>query len=407
MEPTKNSNLNASTSGSNGVNNTASSQPLDPVFRGMPKPGQPLTSTPRVETPSQGPFSAHSPSALDRLMNPSLGQNPVAPSPTAQKPIAPAPTPTPTSTTFASQIPTQNSQPTSTSTSASAFKPYTPPSRPAMSSLPNQNSSSISSASVLASSATNASSSGYKVGTPTQYPSAQPMQNPSVSSFGTQIPNQTFGAYSNGIPAAPSASVTATKLGSEVNAILNSQQKAPKSHKGTLVLIISMIVVLLLLAGGGYYWYTNMYLPSRENVTDNSETTQESSNPQNTVNNQRSAFPAAVTKPTVVAQPVSTSTNVKAVPPKAPTKTPSKATRVTTPFTQTQRDQVSSYIIANIGSIAPKTSGTYEVTDVTFDGPDRAVVQYTNGRNSYTAVAVASIDTAGNIRIVSFSPLEK
>lgn len=369
MEPTKNSNLNAGTSGTNGVNNTASSQPLDPVFRGMPKPGQPLTSTPRVETPSQSPFSAHSPSALDRLMNPSLGQSPVAPSPTPQKPIAPAPTPT--STTFASQIPTQNSQPASTSTSASAFKPYTPPSRPAMSSLPNQ--------------------------------------NPAVSSAGTQIPNQNFGVYSNGIPAAPSASVTAAKLGSEVNAILNSQQKAPKSHKGTLVLIISMIVVLLLLAGGGYYWYTNMYLPSRENVTDNSETTQESSNPQSSVNNQRSAFPTAVTKPTVVAQPVSTSTNtnVKVVPPKASAKTPSKATRVTTPFTQTQRDQVSSYIIANIGSIAPKTSGTYEVTDVTFDGPDRAVVQYTNGRNSYTAVAVASIDTAGNIRIVSFSPLEK
>lgn len=407
MEPTKNSNLNASTSGTNGVNNTASSQPLGPVFRGMPKPGQPLTSTPRVETPSQTPFSAHAPSALDRLMNPSLGQNSVAPSPAAQKPIAPASNPS--STTFASPISAQNSQSASSSASASGFKPYTPPSRPAMSPVSNQNSSSISSASVLASSATNASSSGYKVGTPTQYPSAQPMQNSAVSSAGTQIPNQTFGTYSSGIPAAPSASVTATKLGNEVNAILNSQQKAPKSHRGTLVLIISMIVVLLLLAGGGYYWYTNMYLPSRENVTDNSETTQESSNPQNTVNNQRSAFPTAVTKPTVVAQPVSTSTNanVKVIPPKAPTKTPSKATRVTTPFTQTQRDQVSSYIIANIGSIAPKTSGTYEVTDVTFDGPDRAVVQYTNGRNSYTAVAVASIDTAGNIRIVSFSPLEK
>ena len=145
-------------------------------------------------------------------MNPSLGQSPVAPSPTAQKPIAPAPAQLRHRQRLPHQFQLQNSQPASTSTSASAFKPYTPPSRPAMSSLPNQNSSSISSASVLASSATNASSSGYKVGTPTQYPSAQPIQNPSVSSFGTQIPNQTFATYSGGIPAAPSASVTATKL---------------------------------------------------------------------------------------------------------------------------------------------------------------------------------------------------
>lgn len=386
MEPTKNNN-----------------ESLEPVFRGMPKPGQPLTATPRVNAtapspiatppanlptsnsfssqmaPSVSQFSAHAPSALDRLMNPNIDkQIPPTPSPSASvfKPYTPPVVNVPSST--APLTSTQSSTPVSSQTPA-----YTPvytstsPSTPASSST---------------------FTSGYKVGAPTQYPPAQ-----SVSSS----------TYSNGIPPAPSANITAAKLGSEVNSILNNQQKMPKSHKGTLALIISMIVVLLLLAGGGYYWYTYMYLPNKEtskNETTQNEPSQSSPddfyNQANTVNT-NSAFPSAVAKPTVVTQPATTPP--KTTPAKVPTtKAPTKVTRVTTPFNQSQRDMVSSYIYANINQFAtPKSKVPYEVTDVTFDGPDRAVVQYTNGSKFYTAVAVASIDTADNVRIVSFSLLEK
>lgn len=396
MEPTKN--LSTDMGGINNMGN-ANIQPQDPVFRGMPKPGQPLASTPRVDASTQGAFgsaprpvsapssqmasstsstfSAHSPSALDRLMNPSLAQNIPQSAPiSSQSSVSPSP-----SVPLSSQPKPTPSYSAPTPASASVFKPYTPPAKPVSSPIPSS--------------------------VPTQnFAQTASSVAPAASSTGQSFGSYSSNTYASGIPAAPSANITAAKLGSEVNAILNSQQKAPKSHRGTILLTVSLIVVLLLLAGGGYYWYTNMYLPNKESETSTLQNTQENfGNQTNTtnVNNTRSAFPTAVTKPVVNTQPVATSTSVKP----APAKAPSKPTRITTPFTQTQRDQVSSYIIANINTIAPRTGGSYEVTDVTFDGPDRAVVQYTNGRNSYTAVAVASIDTAGNIRIVSFSPLEK
>jgi len=398
MEPTKNTNnINAS-----------NNESLDPVFRGMPKPGQPLTSIPRVnptpaQTPpspafvntspsliatppsnlptgssSQTPFSAHSPSALDRLMNPSLAQNDSVPSVSSTPTTAIPPTRTPVSSSV-SPAP----MPTPTPASASSFKPYTPPSNLASAFAPKPTPVAYS-ASTPASqpTVTVAPTSGYKVGAPSEY------------------------------PAAPSANATAAKLGNEVHTLLNNQQSIPKKHKGTLALIISMIVVVLLLVGGGYYWYTYMYLPNKDNANESTQNDLNNSSNQNNTTGTQSAFPTAVTKPTVntsAGTPVTTTPKPTTVAKPTTTKpaTPPKVTRVTTPFTQAQRALVSSYIIANIGSIAPRANGSYEVTDVTFDGPDRAVVQYTNGNNSYTAIAVASIDTSNNVRIVSFSPLEK
>lgn len=364
MEPLKNNN-----------------QSSEPVFHGMPKPGQPLATTPRVNAtgpsliatpPANLPtsnsfsaqassqnttpaFSAHTPSALDRLMNPNIDKQ----MPPVQ-PVVPTVTPVPPP--------------------SSVFKPYTPPVVP----------------STPLTTPPTPSTSGYKVGAPTQYPPVSPTSTSAPSAYSATP------AYS-----APSANVTASKLGSEVNSILNNQQKMPKSHKGTLILIISMIVVLLLLAGGGYYWYTYLYLPSKEIVSETTENSNEDLYGEVGTTNTNSAFPAAVTKPAVVVQPATTPAKTSPVN-SSPTKTPAKVTRVTTPFNQLQRDMVSSYIVANINNFAtPKSSTSYEVTDVTFDGPDRAVVQYTNGKSSYTAVAVASIDTADNVRIVSFSLLEK
>lgn len=450
MEPTRNTNnINAS-----------SNEPLEPVFRGMPKPGQPLASTPRVNATAPSPiatppanlptansfssqvsspaptFSAHAPSALDRLMNPNIDkQMPPTPSPRpgVSQPSTPQPSMSQSSMPQANASAISAVQPQSQplSPAPSAFKPYTPP----VVNVPSSTSSPVSAQSVptpshtpaytpvytSASPSTPTSSStftsGYKVGAPTQYPPAQGASS-SVGTFNKPM-GQSSSAYSSGIPAAPSANVTAAKLGNEVNSILNNQQNIPKSHKGTLALIISMIVVLLLLAGGGYYWYTYMYLPNKEtpkNETAKNEVSTQSSPDdfynQAGSNNTNSVFPPAATKPATGAQPVavpSKTTPTKSTPAKTTVvKTPAKVTRVTTPFNQSQREMVSSYIFSNINKFAtPNSKVPYEVTDVTFDGPDRAVVQYTNGSKSYTAVAVASIDTADNVRVVSFSLLEK
>jgi flagellar basal body-associated protein FliL len=178
-------------------------------------------------------------------------------------------------------------------------------------------------------------------------------------------------------------------------------------HKSTLILIISAIVVLLLLGGGAYYWYTSSVTPSAE-----VENFDQNSNAQNSNSSSRptSSFPTAVTsRPSGVStsSPVMMQNN-QAKSTTKPVTPPARVTRITTPFTQSQRSTVSSYIQANIDDLAiPKSSRGYEVTDISFDGPDRALVQYTNGTASYTAIAVASIDTADNVRILSFSLLEK
>lgn len=421
MEPTRNTNnINAS-----------NNEPLEPVFRGMPKPGQPVASTPRVNatapspiaTPpanlptansfsaqtlnqnssqTSTPFPAHAPSALDRLMNPNIDKQtpPPVSTPPAVAPYASVPQSQPVAPVSSVFKPYTAPTPTSTP------KPYTPPAAASLSSLSSSPVSPASSAPVPPVGFT----SGYKVGSPLQNNSV--ITNPASANMA-----QSFNSSASGIPPAPSANITAAKLGNEVNALLNNQYKAPKSHKGTLALIISMIVVLLLLAGGGYYWYTALYLPSKDN-TEKTVSNQGTSAQPATTTNKPSMFPV-VAKPTVgtsTAQKPNTSVPAKPITQTTPTtpakpvavKTPPKVTRVVTPFNQSQRDIVGSYIAANIDKLAiPKSSMSYEVTDVTFDGPDRAVVQYSNGQSSYTAVAVASIDTANNVRIVSFSLLEK
>lgn len=404
MEPTKNTNSNNESS--------------EPVFHGMPKPGQPLASTPRVKsnplpsvaqtnrtptpTPTQfrsqtpdahptfseimssgatrptaptapsnlptssspSPFSAHSPSALDRIMNPNLAQNTAVP-PT---PVSPAPS------SASVQTPVQ----------PSVFKPYTPPASPV--SKPVSAPTPAATATALNAMPT----SGYKVGAPI------------TNSY----------SNTNGIPPAPSASVTAAKLGNEVNAILNNQQNTSKKHKGTIAWIIGAILVLLLLAGGGYYWYTYMYLPSTLNTEETTQNPTGAMPVQTNTSSNNSLFPTSATKPPVATPPIAPSL-VKPVATQTTTKTTkpaqtTKPTRVITPFNQAQRDAVSTYIYNNINKLAyPKSKTAYGVTDITFDGPDRAVVQYSDNKYSYTAIAVASIDTANKVSIVSFSLLEK
>ncbi len=180
---------------------------------------------------------------------------------------------------------------------------------------------------------------------------------------------------------------TSSPLSNEVNKILNSSGTngvPPHEGKKTMFFAIIGLMVLLALGGGAYYWYTNM--PTSTDGTEMTDDT-ETKNPATSA----SSFPATV-RPGAAA-PVTT----------APTTRPS-----TTVTSQADRAKVNSFIAANINNLAPVRSRTsYEVTDVTFDGPNRALVSYQDADGYYTAVATVGIDTSGNVRVTSFNPLDK
>lgn len=377
MEPTKNTNNNNGNGGS-----------FEPAFHGMPKPGQSLASTPRVEPQAPAPsqprsqtspqtqtqaqpktnFSAHTPSALDRIMNPNAGA--AVPPPVSQ---APQPVSTP-----AASMPSQTQ---SSTPSTSGFKPYTPP-------------QSNVAASQSSFSATQTSTTFSK---PVSTPAPSNFTSPSFGApkVGNPVSSNNF---SNSIPPSPSATVTSSKLSNEVNSILNSKPTEPAKHKNTLMLIIGAVILLLILVGGGYYWYAFMRTPGQTEDVQNAGMNSDTAN--SSASRPASSFPSGVTQPNT-ARPSTATTPTK------PT-TSAKVTRVTTPFNSTQRAIVGSYISTHINELAPtKSNIPYEVTDITFDGPDRAIVQYTNGQSSYAAIAVASIDTADNVRIMSFTLLDK
>ncbi len=150
--------------------------------------------------------------------------------------------------------------------------------------------------------------------------------------------------------------------------------------------IISFVVLLAI--GGGAYWYFFMQ-GGASDMTDTANT-----------NTQNSAFPAGAinnnpAKPTTSA-PVNTKPTV------------TKPATVTPALNGSQRDIIEAFIRKNINSISPrKSSIAFTVTDVTFDGPDRALVSYSNGNVSYTAVVVASVSATGAVRISSFTVLTK
>lgn len=430
MEPTKNNQTGNDISAGGRVNDGATDfnvdANLEPVFRGMPKPGQPLTPTPKFTAQSSvsanayspasiptavpsstssslspSSFSAHTPSAMDRILNPNIASVPnpnLAPKPTpspvlsstsamtsSQTPVVP---PTPISSPTSS---VSNSYPTSaqippapspsSSPTASSFKPYTPPV---------------------------GFTSGYTVGAPlkdtpikpqSSYPAPQSTSAFSKSTMSSVSVKPTTSSYvGNGIPAAPLASDTAARLNSEVNSIMQTKVMAKKSYTSTILIVVS-ILVLVALGGGGYYWYTYMYAPSKANDLN--------VNTQNPSDNPTSAFPSAVRN--TPANPASSASDKSAVgKPGVTTPSTAKPTKVLTPFSQAQRNAVSAYIESNINKLSPvKSNSAYRVTDIVFDGPDRAIVQYTDGTNSYIAIAVASIDTSNTVKIVNFSLLDK
>ncbi len=152
-----------------------------------------------------------------------------------------------------------------------------------------------------------------------------------------------------------------------------------KSSHTMLWITILLTVLFLALIGGVAYWYLKIYSPeTMTSATSTGSTSTKTTTP--------------TPKPTV---PVRTTTpQVKKPEVKA--------------FDMSAKEKVTIYIRDNINTLSPKKSSSrYTVTDITFDGPDRAVVEYGNSQVNYTAVAVSYIDANGNVKVTSFTILEK
>ena len=405
MEPSNN-NQN-SVGGATGADNTfdinenlkATSSVPTPTYAPRPSVATPApTYTPRPSTPVTSVPSYTAQSTVESAFHgmpkpPVVGGAPSMVPPHA--PIAPA---------SSSVVPPKPMQApvTAASTPMSTFKPVSTYVPPAPASAPIGGVQAVP----------HAPSSPFN----TSMPSA-PKAAPSYATVqAPQVSNSTYSIPTAPRPMAPQASqvphmspsVTASGLGGEVGRILNEKpQQAPSKSKGTLMMIVLIVAILAVLGGGAYYWYTNFYTqgPSQDSTATSS---QPNNSRPNTSQNTQSAFPAGI-KNTPTPAPVVQQTNTKPGAMSKPTNTAAKpVVKGIVPFTSDQRDQVTSYIEANINKLTSvRSSVPFEVTDVTFDGPNRALVQYTNGKSSYTSLAVASIDNSGNVHIASFQLLEK
>lgn len=364
---------------------------LDPIFQGMPKPGQPLTSVPKIsQVPADSPFQRSAPSAFDRLMNPNLDKvekavpynAPHIPQPINATNVTASPSsaiPTPASS-FKPFTPTPPATPTVTPAPTPKSTAYVPSSSPF---APASTASAVPTPASTSTPAASMSSSPFSTSNST-YNSSVP---PTASSFYTQQP-VVSSTVKNSTP--PVVNSPVFQSSNPITPIGGSPKKS-----GLGLIISSLVVLLLVLLGGGYYWYTTMYMPNRSNTADSLNGMGDNALNSNTTSQQSSQFPSSVSKP--VNSTITTTTFA-----------PTKATLVVTPLNAKQRTAVSNFIFRNINSLAPiKSKKLYEVTDITFDGPDRAIVLYTNRTNSYAAVAVATIDTAGKVTITSFTALDK
>lgn len=426
MEPTNNSNANFNT------NNSSSSTAPGTQFGSSLARTEPLTETPRVTfTPMTDNKPAGTPvgataqtssmthtsaphSALDRLMNPTLNTSSSAPAHT----------------------------PSTSPSSTSAFKPYVPPAGYTPSAS-QSNGLGLEQKATLATTASSvqktepASRLGYTVGAPLSSNPVPQRTSPltSSSSFSGSMESKdsqsTVQSSVFGVPPAPSVSATSKALNQEIHSILNNQsQVVPKKSHATVVYSLIGLILLGGIGYGTYYWYTGMYSGngiSALSSRDENKARVENRDQQSTAsaNKNTSVFPTSVTNKvptqaqtstTTLAKPnsntfASTSVTVSkqaTKPVSTQPKSTTKASLVTTPFNTEQRRIVSVYISTNINKIAPVASrSSYSVENVTFDGPQRAIVQYSDAKGVYSAVATASLDTSGTIKITSFIPLEK
>jgi cell division septation protein DedD len=171
----------------------------------------------------------------------------------------------------------------------------------------------------------------------------------------------------------------------------DSQKKIAASGSGSYshIYVWSILSILVLaIIGGGIYWY--LFMGGKDMLF-----------PTSTDINQVDNTPIKPATPSPV-NPLPTT-------PKPVTTTPTAPVRpvVDGPFSGSEKDLVSQYIRKNINTLSPRKSAIgFTVSDIIFDGPNRAIVSYGNRSVSYSAVVNATV-TNGVVRVTSFTILEK
>lgn len=229
---------------------------------------------------------------------------------------------------------------------------------------------------------------------PQSYPQTQPQQapkpqfTPSPSPAPAPVP-LVVAPKPYTPPPAMSASMPSSTAASQQagNSFMKAQQvsqsKSSGSNKGLIGIIVSAIVVVLVAAAIWYFVPADMFNGNKDAGTIEDKVANPDNQP---AANQNSMFPTGVvnTSPSVPTQPVTKTSNT---------------------YSMSDQDKVTAYIRANINKIA-KTTG-YVVTDVTFDGPSRAIVTYSRGNTVRSAIVNTSIDSSGNVKVTGFTPLTK
>ncbi|HEY1037082.1 MAG TPA: hypothetical protein VGE62_00705 [Candidatus Paceibacterota bacterium] len=347
--------------------NPAEASSSNPQFIGMPTRSTlgsthanstvPNYASPASTVPSYKPEEISKP--VSSIIPPAQRASSVYTAPTVATAASSAPTPVPKYTPATSSIPENLPH----VTVAFEEKPKAVPEQPAYAApiiTPVASASAPKPASSYAAPASSHSTPSSAYGTASSSYSA--------TSYGTPTP-----AYT----AAQKAALEAAASAASLNAAAADASVASQSHpmKNIWIAVITLVVFLLL--GGAFAYY--YFIGTSSGITMPVPVNQAGQN-------SGSSFPAGV----------------------RPSTTTPAATNPSGAFSKSNRDLISDYIRANINTLSPrKATPAFAVTSISFDGPDRALVDYTNGRVSHTAAAVATVDSAGKVRVTSFIILEK
>ncbi len=262
--------------------------------------------------------------------------------------------------------------------------------------------------------------------TPTQFPTPTQIPTPTPTPVPTPAPapvqSRFASAPQNSYTPPPMPASTPSFNGSSMQANLQSsnsyikaqqvrQQQNKSGSRGILGIIIFFVIVALAVVA---FWFfvpadfsfskylnlSNIIDSIKGNGAEEGTIEDKVANPaEQPAANQNSMFPTGVINS---GNTSNTSGTAKPSAPSAPVK---PVTKTSNTYSMSDQDKVSSFIRANINRIA-KTSG-YVVTDVTFDGPSRAIVTYSKGNTVRSAIINTSIDSSGNVKITGFTPLTK
>lgn len=227
-------------------------------------------------------------------------------------------------------------------------------------------------------------------------PDFSSFKRPEFTQTATTVSNTSTSSQPTSVQSSGGASPFASAISKQTMSDYKDSQKKIATSGGSyshiyMWSIISIIVLALI--GGGIYWYLFM---GGKDVVFPTQTSQTEELPVNNTPKPSTSLPVAP-RPT---SPVS-NTPVK------PTNTTTVKQTSPGPFSGSDKDLVSQYIRKNINSLSPRKSTIgFSVSDIVFDGPNRAIVSYGNRSVSYNAAVNATV-TNGVVKITSFTVLEK